>query len=477
VQITTITALILLAEPAASASIGAEASSSAPPAAASATAEAAAAPVAAAPPKRWILRSRPHDHELELGLFAGVLAPRSLALRAEGGVAGDYAPIAPDLGLRLGYYPSRFFGLEGELGLLPTRYADQRALLYTARAQAVIQAGWWRIAPFIAVGGGALGVRSDLATAAGSARAPELHFGGGVRFNINDRLALRVDVRDVVVPSADNTTAAAHSAEALLGFAVRFGVGPKPAAPEPPPPDFDGDGVADADDWCSHEAGDDEHGCPHRDGDCDGVKDNIDTCPAVRGVEPDGCPPPDGDGDGVADPDDACPEAAGPAPAGCPDVDGDGIEVPDDRCADAPETFNGFADADGCPDELPAEVQRFSGVITGIRFDTTRAVIRPESRPTLDQAVAVLAAYPDLRLEIVGHTDDRGPRERNLELSRARADAVRAYLVDHGIAGDRVTTRGAGPDEPIADNKSADGRAANRRIEFRVLPPPARAPG
>ncbi|MCB9705028.1 MAG: OmpA family protein [Myxococcales bacterium] len=420
--------------------------------------------------KRWILRERPRDHELEISVFGGVLAPaRGIALRAEDAAPGEYRRPAADLGLRLGYYPSRFFGIEGELGLMPGRFNDQRALLYTARAQAVIQAGWWRILPFATLGGGVLGVRSDAVNAAGRATSPALHVGGGLKVNVTERLGVRVDVRDVIIPAADSGSRPTHSAEALVSVALRFGVAPKPPAAPPPPPDADGDGIADADDWCSHEAGEDEHGCPYRDGDCDGVKDNVDTCPAERGIEPDGCPPPDSDGDTIADPDDACPDAAGPAPSGCPDVDGDGIEVPDDRCPDAPETVNGYADSDGCPDELPAEVQRFSGVIDGIRFDSARATIRPESRPTLDDAVRVLVAYPELRLEISGHTDDRGRRERNVELSQARADAVRTYLIDHGVAGERIQTRGVGPDEPIADNASAVGRAQNRRIEFRVL--------
>src|SRR5690606_168925 len=105
----------------------------------------------------------------------------------------------------------------------------------------------------------------------------------------------------------------------------------------------------------------------------------------------------------------------------------------------------------------------------GVRFDNGKATIKPVSRPLLDRASEVLVEYPELRLQITGHTDDRGDRQRNLDLSLSRADAVKAYLVGHGVAPERLTTRGVGPDEPVADNASARGRAENRRIEFEVL--------
>ena len=146
----------------------------------------------------------------------------------------------------------------------------------------------------------------------------------------------------------------------------------------------------------------------------------------------------------------------------------DGISAPTDRCPDQPETGNNIEDEDGCPDELPAEVQRFSGVIEGIRFDNNKATIRADSQPLLDSAAQVLVNYPKLGLEIIGYTDDRGRRERNVELSRQRADAVGDYLVGKGVQRGRLRTRGAGPDEPVADNKTPAGRAANRRIEFRL---------
>ena len=87
----------------------------------------------------------------------------------------------------------------------------------------------------------------------------------------------------------------------------------------------------------------------------------------------------------------------------------------------------------------------------------------------------MLADYPSLRVEISGHTDDRGKRDKNLGLSQDRADAVKQYMVDKGIDAGRITTRGAGPDEPIGDNKTKAGRQQNRRIEFKLITEPAKA--
>jgi OOP family OmpA-OmpF porin len=140
-----------------------------------------------------------------------------------------------------------------------------------------------------------------------------------------------------------------------------------------------------------------------------------------------------------------------------------------DQCPDKPETVNGFEDSDGCPDSLPEKVKKYSGVVAGIEFDLGRATIRPDSRGTLDEGASVLAEYPALRIAITGHTDDQGDRAKNLLLSQQRAEAVKAYLVQRGTDASRIETHGAGPDEPIADNKLAAGRQKNRRIQFKLL--------
>jgi outer membrane protein OmpA-like peptidoglycan-associated protein len=236
-------------------------------------------------------------------------------------------------------------------------------------------------------------------------------------------------------------------------------------APKAPvaPPDQDQDGVADADDRCPAVAGSLQYsGCP--DTDADGIADDVDRCPEARGVEEHkGCPPPDADADTVLDADDACMNDKGPVETkGCPDRDMDLVRDLDDKCPDQA----GTAAEMGC---LPAEVQKFSGSIKGITFDQGKATIRKASFKTLDEAVAVLTKYETLRVEVQGHTDDQGDDAKNMELSQARADSVKTYLTDKGVAADRVDAKGFGETAPVADNKKAAGRAQNRRIEFKIL--------
>jgi outer membrane protein OmpA-like peptidoglycan-associated protein len=213
-------------------------------------------------------------------------------------------------------------------------------------------------------------------------------------------------------------------------------------------------------------------GCPIPDTDGDGILDPDDKCVTVPGVEAyQGCPIPDTDGDGILDPDDKCVDVPGvEAYQGCPipDTDKDGILDPDDACKDKPETKNNYKDADGCPDEIPKEVEKFSGVIKGIYFDTNKDVVKKQSEKILDEALDVFLKFPDMKVEISGHTDSQGSRDLNVDLSRRRAEAVKKWLVDRGVAASRMTTRGAGPDEPVDTNETKAGHALNRRIEFKL---------
>lgn len=422
----------------------------------------------------WFRRHRPRRHGWELGAFAGVWVPSDrIELYSPGLDFGGYRPAAADLGVRVGYLPLRHFGLEAELAFVPAGLeAGGTALVLGARAHGVLQLGIGRIVPFVLLGGGVLAVRGDAETV-GSNADEALHVGGGVKLYATRDLVIRLDVRDVMSPRVGrNVVAPAHSVEALVG--VSWALGPR-RRPEPPPPlatDADGDGVPDDDDQCPMEAGTSVDGCPVRDADGDGVLDADDACPNEAGAAPDGCPMRDADGDGFLDADDACPQELGVEPDGCPirDVDGDGVLPPDDLCPDEPETYNGFEDGDGCPDVLPPEAQELTGVLEGISFDSGKATIRPRSFAVLDEAARVLTEHRDLRVRISGHSDDRGPRETNLELSRARANAVKEYLVGKGIDPARIETHGAGPDEPVADNRTRAGREQNRRIELEVLP-------
>jgi outer membrane protein OmpA-like peptidoglycan-associated protein len=419
----------------------------------------------------WIRRYTPRRNMWEVGLFGGVWLPASnIELHDRNLPPPVRYDLSADLGLRVGYYPLRHFGLEGELAMMPTRLeTEQRAFVSTARAHAVVQLGLWRLVPFALVGGGVLSVRSE-PNAAGNNGDEALHVGGGLKFFATEHIVLRVEGRDIMSPQEGVTVAApAHSPEILLGFSMALG--PRKPKQAPPPPDQDGDGFVDAEDQCPTDPGIAPDGCPAKDGDGDGFLDREDRCPEQAGTEPDGCPIPDSDGDGFLDPDDACKDEVGVEPDGCPlrDVDGDGLYPPQDACPTEPETFNGFEDDEGCPDELPEEVKKYTGVIEGIYFDTAKATIRSKSFVTLDAAVKVLVDYPSLRVEVSGHTDSKGKRDKNLVLSQDRANSVKAYLVGKGVAEDRITTRGAGPDEPIGDNKTSAGRQMNRRIEFKLI--------
>jgi OOP family OmpA-OmpF porin len=244
------------------------------------------------------------------------------------------------------------------------------------------------------------------------------------------------------------------------------------------------------------EAGPPENGgCPDKDTDKDGIVDRLDKCPEEAGPpERQGCPIHDKDGDGIADENDKCPDEAEDKDGfqdedGCPDPDNDGDGIPDvaDKCPNEPETKNGYQDDDGCPDEVPAPVKKFTGVIPGIEFRRNSADIKGSSFPLLKEAVKVLKDYPEVRLEISGHTSNEGKREFNMKLSQERAASVKAFLVSAGVDPTRVSTVGYGPDKPIEDNGTKAGREKNRRIEFRLLspeekveppppPPPAEAP-
>ena len=378
-----------------------------------------------------------------------------------------------DFGLRLGYFPSRFFGLEAEGGAMPGRTDEDVAVTgITVRGHVVGQLGLWRITPFILAGGGSTGVRSQRG-AVGDDTDVTAHFGGGAKLYVNRWLNFRLDARDIVSAKRGAENGLTHNLEVLFGLGFVLGR-PRPVEPEPAPVDSDHDGVFDPNDACPNEpAPGTADGCPIPDTDGDGLLDPDDACvdqPAPDTA--DGCPIPDTDGDGLLDPDDACPNEAGGGTAdGCPirDTDGDGLMDPDDKCVDQPETKNGFEDNDGCPDEVPAALEKFKGAIEGINFATGKATIRPSSFRVLDEAAAVLNEFEGVRIEVSGHTDNVGKEARNMTLSQERADAVKAYLVGKGVAAERIETRGAGPKEPVADNKSKKGRAQNRRIEFHVL--------
>ncbi|WP_212139282.1 OmpA family protein, partial [Burkholderia territorii] len=103
-----------------------------------------------------------------------------------------------------------------------------------------------------------------------------------------------------------------------------------------------------------------------------------------------------------------------------------------------------------------------------IEFETGSATLTPQGKQILDQMAAALSKMQNRTVDIIGHTDNSGNRTSNIALSQARADAVKGYLITKSIPPQQMTTTGVGPDQPIAPNDTAEGRARNRRIEFRV---------
>jgi len=119
------------------------------------------------------------------------------------------------------------------------------------------------------------------------------------------------------------------------------------------------------------------------------------------------------------------------------------------------------------PAPAPAPVEE-KIVLNGIRFDFNKAVIKPEFVPVLDEAVSVLQKHPGKKVTIEGNTDSIGSEAYNMKLGMRRAESVKKYLVEKGIAADTLTTESFGKDKPVADNKTKEGRAMNRRVEFKV---------
>lgn len=399
----------------------------------------------------WIDRWAPERNMVELGVFGGVALPsRSLELfEPIVGVPGQgfrtVNRAAFDGGGRLGFYPARFLGLEAEGALIPTRTTgdEQRALLWAVRGHLVAQYPRWSVVPFVLAGPTMLGTRSAR-EALGNDIDAGFHFGGGLKIFVSRSVLLRFDVRDTLTAQQGIGDGAGHTVELLAGLSISLNRKKQQPQSAPQDRDRDGDGTLDRDDRCI---------------DTPGPKSNR------------GCPVADRDADGILNEDDRCPDTPGiPENFGCPvaDQDGDGILDGNDACVEDPENKNGYEDEDGCPDEIPLAVQEFTGVIDGIFFDTNRATIKDQSIEKLDRAVAVLTEYPSVRLEVSGHTDARGTATHNADLSTRRAESVRDYLAGHGVDSSRLQVFGAGEGEPRASNLTADGRAMNRRIEFRI---------
>jgi outer membrane protein OmpA-like peptidoglycan-associated protein len=263
-------------------------------------------------------------------------------------------------------------------------------------------------------------------------------------------------------------------------------------------PDKDNDGVADKFDKCPQDSGMvSRNGCPDRDG--DGILDKADACPDIFGtLITKGCP--DADKDSVADASDDCPSIAGPvALKGCPDTDKDGIANKYDSCAteagpvstfgcpdtdgdgiadkfDNCPTETGTAENSGCPTLDPGlvvltveEKKVLNEAFNSLEFQTGTAKISEKSLASLTELSALMAAKPDYKLDINGYTDNVGNAAKNTKLSKERSDAVKKYISSNGVAATRLKASGFGSKNPIADNKTPEGRQKNRRVEFKIV--------
>jgi outer membrane protein OmpA-like peptidoglycan-associated protein len=228
-----------------------------------------------------------------------------------------------------------------------------------------------------------------------------------------------------------------------------------------------------------------------KDTDGDGIPDDIDACPTEpedhKDPDPmDGCPAPsDRDGDGIPDQYDKCPDQPEDKDGiddqdGCPEDDADHDGIPDvkDACPKEPGQPDPDPKKNGCPKFIKLEGSTVR-VLQQVHFQTASANILPDSFPMLQEIVDLLKANPNIKkMRIEGHTDNRGAADMNLDLSKRRAASVRAWLTQHGIDAGRLESEGYGLTKPIDSNDTDAGRAANRRVEFKITeedtggPPP-----
>ncbi|MGK3992652.1 OmpA family protein [Sorangium sp. So ce1024] len=262
--------------------------------------------------------------------------------------------------------------------------------------------------------------------------------------------------------------------------------------------DTDKDGLLDREDACPYAAGPrstdaKRNGCPVADRDEDGVPDPDDACPerageAGTGGARRGCPL-DTDGDGLEDTLDFCPTEPGSADnkdkkPGCPapppppppppvtDADGDGILDPEDACPREKGPTSEDAAARGCPKRVRVQGEEVV-LLEAIGWKGVQALqpgLDPRSVPVLEEMAAVIQDHPEwVTIEVQAHTDSTGDARFNQMISDARAEAVRKWLVEKGIAAERLVAKGYGASKPIADNAKAEGRAKNRRVQLLVL--------
>lgn len=310
-----------------------------------------------------------------------------------------------------------------------------------------------RLVPYVAAGIGAFDFDPD---AGDSETEFSGNIGAGMKYFLNESIALRADVRDVMTFPENNLLYTA-------GLTFYLGGREKAAETAEKRRDSDGDGVYDNRDHCPDTPSGvavDNRGCAV-DNDNDGVPDYRDECsntPPGEEVDAGGCAL-DSDNDGVIDYRDECsgtPKGAEVDDKGCAvDSDNDGVANYKDECSNTPQGAS--VNARGC------------WVVQDLQFEVGKAEIQPDYYDNLNEVVSILRQNPEIDVEIQGHTDSQGAAEMNKQLSERRAAAVRDYLVEQGVDADRLAYKGYGETEPVASNDTAQGRTENRRVEISPL--------
>jgi OmpA-OmpF porin, OOP family len=292
------------------------------------------------------------------------------------------------------------------------------------RGQARLRMRGWAAEPQLVVGVGGETVASS-SPFMQKETDPVAYWGPGVAIPVSETWQIVVELRHGIMPAREGT--ATSTFEAQLGLSARFGLPTKrirppveqaPVALANPDKDTDGDGIPDYLDKCPLEPEtvngvDDDDGCPEEDPDGDGIIGAADKCPNDpedfdHFQDADGCPDPDNDSDGIDDAHDACPND--------------------------PETKNGFEDADGCPDEVPASLLK--ALAAAVRFEPGRARLLDPAKRALAPLADQMRSRLTIRVVVTGHP----ATAKDDDLAKRRAEAVKWYLVDQGIAADRLDT-------------------------------------
>ena len=421
---------------------------------------------------------------------------------------GSNLPLADDLylGGRVSYETKGWLGIEVAAGTTPTAEDvpanGQEYDFFHASGNLVLSPARHRWGtPYLFVGGGVARLKPASGTKEDTGG---IEFGGGVKMWMTDAIGLRFEARDISFKPLQETGTQENFHNVVIGAGLTFAIGGTPR-------DTDGDGVADKNDKCADTpkgATVDASGCP-MDSDGDRVLDGLDKCPGTpKGatVDSTGCSS-DADGDGIAEGVDQCPNTPKGAivdSVGCP-IDSDGDGVPDGIDLAAGTRFGAKVDSlgrpldgdgDGVPDGIDICPQTPAGIVvdttgcsvevieretelldTGlirlqdVNFETGKSTLLPESYTELDIVGGLMVKWPEIRMEVGGHTDSRGSAAKNQKLSEARADAVRTYIIQKYPMLDpkSLTSKGYGSTKPRAPNSSELGRAKNRRVELVVL--------